>query len=81
MLQSLNMRSFETFIKPIVEKYSFGVCSYLGYKLGVKDSRVRLYFIYTSFLTLGSPIVFYLFIVFWLNFKKYIREGVMNFRP
>jgi phage shock protein PspC (stress-responsive transcriptional regulator) len=61
-------------IKYAIEKSAFGVCSYLGDKIGISAGRIRLYFIYTSCLTLGSPIVFYLFAAFWLNIKKYIFE-------
>lgn len=61
-------------IKYIVEKYAFGVCSELGEKFGIASSRIRLYFIYTSFITMGSPIIIYLVIAFWLNFKKYICQ-------
>ncbi len=59
-----------TFTRPV-----FGVCTYIADKMGVARERVRLYFIYLSFLTLGSPIVVYLFIAFWLNIKKYIRNS------
>jgi phage shock protein PspC (stress-responsive transcriptional regulator) len=59
----------------IIEKQGFGVCSYLGNKMGIQISRVRLYFIYLSFGTLGSPVIIYLFIAFWLNVRKYIRRG------
>ena len=62
-------------VKDMIEKQGFGVCSYLGNKMGLQISRVRLYFIYLSFGTLGSPIVIYLFIAFWLNVRKYIRRG------
>ncbi len=61
-------------IKYFVEKYAFGVCSYLGDRLGIATSRIRLYFIYTSFITMGSPVIIYLVIAFWLNLKKYIRQ-------
>lgn len=60
-------------IKFFVEKRVFGVCSYLGEKLGISSSRIRLYFIYTSFITMGSPVIIYLVMAFWLNLKKYIR--------
>ena len=63
--------SFKTF----VEKYSFGVCRYIAEKMGIHESRVRVYFIYLSFVTMGSPIIIYLFTAFWLNIKKYIRFG------
>jgi len=62
-------------IKNIIEKQGFGVCHYLGNKMGIQISRVRLYFIYLSFGTLGSPIVVYLFVAFWLNIRSYIRKG------
>lgn len=60
-------------IKFFVEERVFGVCSYLGEKLGISSSRIRLYFIYTSFITMGSPVIIYLVMAFWLNLKKYIR--------
>lgn len=62
-------------IRALIEKYSFGVCSYLANKMGLRSSRVRLYFIYTSFVTMGSPIIIYLVIAFWLNLKEYIRKS------
>ena len=62
------------FIKHLVERSAFGVCSYLGEKMGVAAHRVRLYFIYLSFATLGSPILLYLFLAFWVNIRKYLRS-------
>jgi len=61
-------------IKYFVEKYAFGVCSDLGERFGIASSRIRLYFIYTSFITMGSPIIIYLIFAFWLNVKKYVRQ-------
>jgi len=63
------------FFKVSVEKSVFGVCSYLAQKMGVRSARVRVYFIYLTFATLGSPILIYLVTAFWLNVKKYIRTG------
>ena len=60
-----------------IEKYSFGVCSYLADRIGLSSSRVRLYFIYTSFATFGSPLVLYLCMAFWINIKSYVRRGMM----
>ena len=57
-----------------MERSAFGVCSYLGDKMGLASARVRLYFIYLSFVTLGSPVIFYLFVAFWLNVKRYIKN-------
>ncbi|MCB0519209.1 MAG: PspC family transcriptional regulator [Lewinellaceae bacterium] len=61
-------------LKDLMERSAFGVCSYLGDKMGLASARVRLYFIYLSFVTLGSPVIFYLFVAFWLNVKRYIKN-------
>ena len=58
----------------MLEKSAFGVCAYLGRKMGVASSRVRVYFIYFSFATLGSPVILYLVTAFWLNVRDYIRS-------
>jgi len=57
-----------------MERSAFGVCSYLGYRMGIASSRVRLYFIYVSCLTMGSPVLLYLIAAFWLNIRQYIRN-------
>ncbi|MEI6507978.1 MAG: PspC domain-containing protein [Bacteroidota bacterium] len=62
-------------IKYFFEKHAFGVCSYLGERFGISSSTIRLYFIYTSFITMGSPIIIYLCLAFWLNMKKYLAKG------
>jgi len=62
-------------IKALLEKSAFGVCQYLGQKMGIASSRVRLYFIYLSFGTLGSPVIIYLFLAFWINVKEYINQS------
>jgi phage shock protein PspC (stress-responsive transcriptional regulator) len=61
-------------VRDFFEHSMFGVCSHLGEKLGVASSRIRLYFVYSSLLTLGSPVLFYLIYAFWLNIKKYVRS-------
>ncbi|MEZ5043814.1 MAG: PspC family transcriptional regulator [Saprospiraceae bacterium] len=61
-------------VKNLLEKSAFGVCNYLADKMGIATSRVRLYFIYATFVTLGSPILFYLVGIFWLNLKRYIKN-------
>lgn len=60
-------------IKYYVEKNVFGVCSYLGNRLGINSNIIRMYFIYTSFITAASPVLLYLILAFWLNIKKYIH--------
>ncbi len=62
-------------LKYFVEKHVFGVCTYLGKCFGISGARIRLYFIYTSFITMGSPVIIYLILAFWLNIKKYIRHS------
>ncbi|MFZ1496025.1 MAG: PspC family transcriptional regulator [Saprospiraceae bacterium] len=64
----------EEFLKNEVEKSAFGVCSYLGEKIGVASTKVRMYFIYTSFIAVGSPLIIYLFLAFWINIKNYVRN-------
>ena len=62
-------------LKDVVERSAFGVCSYVGDKFGINSAKIRLYFIYTSFVTMGSPIIIYLILAFWLNIKKYLRRS------
>ncbi len=62
-------------LKQYIEKGLFGVCQKIGDKFNISTHRIRLYFIYTSFLTFGSPIFIYLICLFWLNFKAYKREA------
>ncbi|MFI5222332.1 MAG: PspC domain-containing protein [Bacteroidia bacterium] len=61
-------------LKYFFEKHAFGVCSYLGERFHISSSTIRLYFIYTSFITFGSPVIIYLILAFWLNLKKYIHR-------
>ncbi|MBL3657486.1 MULTISPECIES: PspC domain-containing protein [Fulvivirga] len=61
-------------IQLFFEKYAFGVCSKLGEKLGIASSSIRLYFIYASFLTFGSPLIVYLVLAFGMNMRKHLRR-------
>ncbi|NND31458.1 MAG: PspC family transcriptional regulator [Saprospiraceae bacterium] len=63
-----------SFFKDVVERSAFGVCSYTGDRLGISSAKIRLYFIYTTFVAMGSPIIIYLVLAFWLNIKKYVRR-------
>jgi phage shock protein PspC (stress-responsive transcriptional regulator) len=65
-------------LKDFIEWKVFGVCSYLGDKWGIATARIRMYFIYLTFLTLGSPILFYLIVAFWMNIKQYIWSARRN---
>ncbi|XZF14394.1 PspC domain-containing protein [Chitinophagaceae bacterium MMS25-I14] len=59
-------------IKNFIEWKAFGVCAAIGERLGIASSRIRLWFIYISFLTLGSPIIIYMILAFWVNMKNYV---------
>ncbi|MES2798889.1 MAG: hypothetical protein V4638_02630 [Bacteroidota bacterium] len=55
------------------EMRSFGVCKWWAKKLGIRTEKVRLGFIYTSFLTLGSPILLYVVMAWLVEHKNYFR--------
>ena len=57
---------------------AFGVCSAIGEKLGIATSRIRMWFIYISFLTIGSPVIIYMILAFWMNIKRYILSAKRN---
>ncbi len=64
------------------QEHAFGVCSALGAKLGIASSSIRLFFIYASFLTLGSPIIVYLGLAFIMNMRKHLgrcNSSVLDF--
>jgi len=65
-------------VKQFIEWHVFGVCTAIGEKMGIATSTIRKYFIYISFLTIGSPVIIYLFIAFWLNVKSYIFNARRN---
>ena len=66
--------NFVTSIRESFEKQAFGVCSYLGDKLSMRTSVIRLFFIYASFLTVGSPLILYMILAFLLKMKNYVRN-------
>lgn len=56
------------------ERRSFGVCSYLGERFGISISKIRLFFIYSSFLAVGFPIVFYFLAGIVLDIRNYVKR-------
>lgn len=56
------------------ENQLFGVCTKIGENLKIPVSSIRLFFIYASFLTFGSPVIIYLSLAFLLNFRKHLRR-------
>lgn len=61
-------------IQVFFEERAFGVCTRLGEKLGIATSSIRLFFIYASFLTFGSPVIVYLVLAFVMNLRKHLRK-------
>ena len=60
-------------LKLLSERSLFGVLAPLADALGIASSKVRLFFIYVTFLTFGSPIFIYLALAFLINIGRYIR--------
>ncbi len=65
-------------LREFLELHAFGVCATIGEKLGIASTKIRMWFIYISFLTLGSPIIIYMILAFWMNIKEYILAGKRN---
>jgi phage shock protein C len=63
------------------EHRAFGVCQWLGKRLGIKTTTVRMYFIYLSFFTFGSPIIVYFIMAFMLEHKDYFKPFYTRKRP
>lgn len=56
------------------ERYSFGVCTYLGEKFNISIAKIRLFFIYSSFLAVGFPLIFYVFAGIVLDIRNYVKR-------
>ena len=65
-------------LKYFIEWQAFGVCTAIGDRLGIATSRIRTWFIYISFLTMGSPLILYFILAFWMNMKRYIKSARRN---
>lgn len=65
-------------LKNIVEWKAFGVCSAIGLRMGVAPSKIRQFFMYTSLLTLGSPVILYLVLAFWKDLRKFMQSTRRN---
>lgn len=61
-------------IQHYFEAYAFGVCTKLGEKLNIPISSIRIFFIYASFLTFGSPVILYLVLYWIINTRKMFRR-------
>ncbi|WP_267739571.1 PspC domain-containing protein [Myroides injenensis] len=59
-------------IRYFFEKRGFKVSSRIGDRLGIKATRIRLFFIYISFFTLGLAFAFYLTLAFLAKIKDLV---------
>ncbi|TCJ12032.1 PspC domain-containing protein [Flaviaesturariibacter flavus] len=64
--------------KDFIEWQAFGVCTAIGDRMGIATSRIRMWFIYVSLLSLGSPVIVYMVLAFWMNMKRYIFAARRN---
>ena len=62
------------YIRRLFEKQVFGVCQWWGEKLAIKSSKIRMFFIYASFLTIGSPVILYFIMAFILENKNHFKK-------
>lgn len=62
------------YIRSIWEMQFFGVCTRLGEKMGVATGSIRLFFIYASFITFGSPIFIYMSLAFIMSMRSHFRK-------
>ncbi len=69
-----NMNKLVEIIKAWFERQAFGVCEFWGDRLKIRSSTIRLFFIYTSFLTVGSPIIIYMIMAFWKKMRNMISD-------
>ena len=65
-------------MRDFLELHAFGVCSAIGERLGIASSKIRMWFIYISFLTFGSPVIVYMILDFVRSIKHYILLGKRN---
>lgn len=65
-------------IKEFLEMHAFGVCTAIGEKMGIASSRIRMWFIYISFLTVGSPVIVYMVMAFVMNIRRYMLHAKRN---
>lgn len=66
------MKGIES-VKYLVEQNIYGVCERIGEKLNMPAKEIRLFFIYASCLTIGSPVIVYMILAFWIRMKDYVK--------
>jgi len=68
------MKNIRNKISGIATFNLFGLCAFMADQMGLNVDRVRIYFIYSSFIMLGSPILLYLMMSFVLESYKSLRK-------
>ncbi|HLU88653.1 MAG TPA: hypothetical protein VKZ51_02400 [Cyclobacteriaceae bacterium] len=61
-------------LKLFFQDRAFGVCSRLGEKFNFPIDSIRLFFIYSSFITFGSPVIMYVTLAMMMKVRKYLRK-------
>ena len=69
----MDMREIDS-LKFLVESNVFGVCERIGERLKMPAKNIRLFFIYASCLTIGSPVITYMILAFWVQLKDSIKS-------
>ena len=78
LIEKSNFANTMSRFKNFIEWNAFGVCTAIGDRLGISTSKIRQFFIYTSILTMGSPVIIYMVLAFWRNMRKYIWAAKRN---
>jgi phage shock protein PspC (stress-responsive transcriptional regulator) len=61
-------------LKLFFEERAFGVCYRLGEILNFPIDSIRLFFLYASFITMGSPVIIYVSMAMMMKIRKYFRK-------
>ena len=78
MLRMLEFFMKEWRSKSEIGEILFAALNHIKREIGMKTSRIRLYFIYASFLTFGSPVIIYLIMAFILDQKDFLKPRKSN---
>jgi phage shock protein PspC (stress-responsive transcriptional regulator) len=68
------MKSPVNAVKSWFERQAFGICEWWGEKMGIESAQIRKFFIYASFMTVGSPIIIYMAMGFVMNLRNMMRS-------
>jgi len=61
-------------LRVVTERQGFEVCARLAERMGIPAYRVRLFFVYSTFIALFSPLIIYMSIAFVLKIKDYVYQ-------